>query len=146
MRRIRSVLMISLSLLSAGCSQQIGCIRGLNPSDTVCPANDAEVAIGDGFVENLCGCLSPGENGTQQVAPNPITCHIAAGGFVFFQFINTKQIHQIIPAPGSIFFPAGTVSDPSKTPLVETAPIPFPAGTYQFQAAYSALTGTIVAQ
>jgi len=140
---------LSLALL-AGCGD-ISSNSNLAASATACTANTAQIGIGDGFVQNLCGC--GGTSGQVITPPQSFTCNVSAvGTTVFFHYLGTRLTHQIAPAgaaggAGSAdAFAMSPISDPTdKTPVRVHAIKLSVSGTYSFVDLYTPqLKGSIV--
>lgn len=128
--------------VAAGCGQNGD--LGAKVSDTACPAGVAQVGIGDGYFQNICGCDEPA--GKLFLSPNTMTCTAPLGTRVVFQFLATRSLHQVI-AVGTPSFPASPVSDPglSDFPVRSHVIRPGTLGTYHFQdVTNSALAGQLV--
>jgi hypothetical protein len=135
-----------LATLSAcGPSAQPG--DALPGADTTCAANSAQLAVGDGFQEILCGCAEPGGTVIASGTGVSVTCTIPVGTQVFFYYIGTKTKHQIMAADG-VSFPSGPVSDPTDSVPVRVTSFQLTAaGSYPYNDAYDAgISGTLVAQ
>lgn len=112
---------------------------------TGCQSGSALVAVGDGFLEILCGC---NEAAGTTVTSTALTCTVNSGTTVVFQYVGPKLKHQILSTTtGGQTFPHSPVSDPAVTPGVRSHAFrPSVAGTYSFTDAFnSGLTGQIVA-
>lgn len=138
-------LIIGLILLVAG-ALGLGCgggqIKEIPLQNTVCQAGTAQIAVGDVYLQNLCGC----QQATSIVnPPGTLTCTIPAGTTVFIHYLGTRLAHQILPTvPNS--FPPSPLSDPNaSTPIRSHAFQLRTAGNYNFQDVfYPALNGTFV--
>src|SRR5438105_1112266 len=109
MRFLNFGLVLALIILSH-CGDEHILSTALNPVDTACQPRVAQIAVADGFLENLCGCQEA--LGTLQMAPANITCTVTAGTTVIFRFAANQQRHQIISTTIGAFA-ASNVSDPT---------------------------------
>src|SRR5262245_45257887 len=102
---IASLLLLSATSCGSGSREPLS-----TPAlETACTPGQAQIAVGDGFQKNLCGCSEAG--GTQAFAGTSLTCTVPAGTTVFFHYMATLLAHQIIPV-GTPAMPASPVSDP----------------------------------
>lgn len=117
--------------------------RKWSAAQTDCRGAEANVVVGDGFLQRNCGCQEGGA-GDVFVAPNRLRCTVSAGSVVFFHFVGEQQLHQIIPADG-VSFPASQLSDPGRgVDMVREHSVLFSQpGTYEFLDPQGALYGTI---
>ncbi|MGZ3688564.1 MAG: hypothetical protein ACXVBW_09700 [Bdellovibrionota bacterium] len=121
---------------------------GVNPTvatqaQTACSSAQAEILVGDGFTERLCGCAE-GTSGV--IARDAATvCTVPKGTSLYFIYQN-YQPHQIVPKVGSpnVFTPM-MPSDPrhGDHPTVVFVIPTMSVGTYQFVDQYDTISGTI---
>jgi hypothetical protein len=131
--RIRAALaaicLVSLpSLLSCGKAME-----AIGPASQVsCPAGIAEVGIGDGYFQTLCGCDEPA--GRFFGASTTLTCTVPLNTTVIFYFLASHGVHQI-RSVGTPDFPASPISDPGQSELAVRAHAirPVATGIYRFQ-------------
>lgn len=137
-------------VLLFGCGSSTS-LPTLAASATACTSNTAQIGIGDGFVQNLCGC--GGTSGQVITPPQTLTCNVgAAGTTVFFHYIGTRLTHQIAPAGAAggagaaDAFAVSPISDPAAdTPIRVHAITLNASGTYSFVDLYTPqLQGSIV--
>lgn len=123
----------------------------LSPSATACTANTAQIGVGDGYLQNLCGC--GGTPGQIISPPQTLTCNVSATGTtVFFHYLGTRLTHQIAPAGAAggdgsaTAFVMSPISDPADKSPVRAHAIQLTAsGTYSFVDLYTPqLKGSII--
>lgn len=122
----------------------------ISASATACLPGTAEILVGDGFLQNLCGCVGPGEDPSNIFAvPNSLTCHLAAGTtsagtiVVTFNFFGTVYWHQIISV-GPNNFGATPLFEPGNSAHMRVFGVVLqPATPYSFQDVISGMTGSI---
>jgi plastocyanin len=109
-----------------------------------CTATKAQLAVYDGFIQNLCGCQEAPE---QVFPPNSLTCTISPGTTVIFWYIATNLFHQI-QSTANPTFPTSPLSDPNAINPIRAHVVTFgDAGNYEFADVYDpAINGTIVVQ
>lgn len=138
----------------AGCSgPPTGGIGLIAAADTACRTGVAEIRVGDGFMQTLCGCVGPGEtSGAVFSTPGTLTCTLASPTTaMFFYFTGNVLQHQIIPL-GTPSFVASPLIGPGapgtsttiSTTTVHAVTFGTPATTYQFEDSINGLTGQII--
>jgi hypothetical protein len=117
----------------------------VDPSGTKCTANEAEIGVGDGFIENICGCTGAGElTKGVQTAPANTTCTVPSGTTVMFVYIAIQNEHQIVNS-GGLFFPSNVLATPSDASTHISGSLFSASGTYLFQDAFdTAIQGKII--
>jgi len=145
MKTISLLILVSIGLLGlSGCNDE-QLTPTIDPTSSACSSNVAQIGIGDGFVENLCGCTGAGElsNGVQ-TAPANVTCTVPSGTTVMFVYIAIETQHQIVNTGGA-FFPAGVIATPGNASTQVAAALFSSSGTYLFEDVFdSAIQGKIV--
>jgi hypothetical protein len=112
-------------------------------ASTQCTAGVAEIGVGDGFLEFLCGCTSAPAAGTILSAPANVVCHVPSGTFVLFEYIDIHTTHQIVNSSG-LAFTSGQPILPGNG-VYTTAAQFVTVGTYGFEDAFNlALQGQII--
>lgn len=154
--------LILFSLLAASCGPTEADYK-INPATTSCSPGAAEITIGDGFLRRTCGCTELTEQPetttfkTSGIGMAPLlTCTVAPGTHLFFEFLGTTLKHQIIPLKypmtpladnevGNAFVPS-PISNPADRNPVRFHPIPVPTtpGTYPFADIFSGMQGEII--
>ena len=115
-------------------------------ADSGCAATSAELAVGDGYQEVICGCQETG--GTQLASGGtPLTCTVPAGTTIFLFYLNTQTKHQVVATVDSPF-PSSDLNDPfAKTPMRSYGFKLDTPGTYGYVDAYNTgIAGQIVVQ
>lgn len=141
MKSVLSLILLISSVFLASCEQRTGPV--IDRGGTGCHAGLAQIGVGDGFFEALCGCTGGPADGTILTAPANLVCHVPAGTEVMFQFIDVHTTHQIINS-GGLNFPSGAVIQPGAGIYTSAAQFN-DVGTYLFEDAYdNALTGQII--
>ena len=146
-------LVLATSVL-AGCPGEAPsneALVGLDPAATACTAGLAQIQVGDGFLEILCGCTSSATGAGVVVSapiagPTAFVCHVPTGTVVMWQVLGTQLWHQIEPlqVSGGSSFPSGQLIKPEDPDRASVAQFTTP-GTYGFQDAMnSGLQGEIV--
>ena len=135
-------------LSGVACADGLPCAEGLAlaGADSTCTPGSAQLAIGDGFQENLCGCQETG-GAVVATGTGPVTCTVNSGTQIFFYYLGTRLRHQVISATGD-GFAASPVSDPADKTMtkVHSFQITVP-GTYGYVDAFDAgITGQFVVQ
>jgi hypothetical protein len=148
----KSILAVGLSLCftfsTLGCSNETnsGVSNSSTSAGSSCQALQAQIAVGDGFLRNLCGCA---ESAGQWVEANSgvLSCTVPVGTTLFISYIGTYLRHQIVPR-GTPGFQPSPVSNPKGLPKILTHVVQFSeAGTYAFEDLFnSGLRGEIVVQ
>lgn len=132
---------LSFLLASTGCGPNIGIAAGA----TSCQAGSAQIRVGDGFLQNICGCQ---ETSTAAVvSPATLTCTVSGTGTkVFFHYIGTRLTHQLGPTSAASVFPASPISDPHAPQPVRVHVVQFnSSGTFAFEDLQNpAMTGRII--
>jgi hypothetical protein len=145
-----------LSLLIAafaltGCPQENPVIANPGSSSTSCGANQAQILVGEAYVEDICGCAEG--NAVVQTSGQALNCTVSANTQIAFSYLNTVNDHQII-STGSPNFPSSPTFGPSSvgfgpdpgTPLVWAVTLSDP-GTYTYtDAYYPNVLGAIIVQ
>jgi hypothetical protein len=134
----------SAAHLLSGCGEGGVLGQHLSAGATVCPGNTAEIAVSDGYLEVLCGCAETAGL-VVGAGKGPLTCTVAAGTEIFFNYTAITVSHQIV-ASGTPAIPPSPVSNPKDTlqNVVHAFKVTTP-GTYPFWDAYNnALTGQLV--
>jgi hypothetical protein len=133
------VLMIFGIVLSVGC----GNLQPVeNEKSSGCESGTALIAVYDGSMQTLCGCSegsgSKSQNGTL------LTCTVTKPNVVVFQFIGTKNRHQIVSAD----FIGSTLHDPASASTTQSHAVKLEtAGSYGFHDGFlPVIGGTIVVQ
>jgi hypothetical protein len=131
--------MVALNL--SGCGDPV--MDDVSPSATACESGVAQITVGDGFLQTLCGC----QGLTAPVffhAGTPLACTVTSGTMVFFHYLGNKLPHQIISTSVATF-PTSPVSDPDSATTYRSHPVRLSApGAYTFTDNYNfALSGTI---
>lgn len=140
-RTFLALLLLPFSALLASCENYQGPV--INPAGSQCTGGEAQIGVGDGFLQFLCGCTGGSPTGTTLPAPANLTCHVPSGTTVFFQYIAIQDQHQIINSSGN-FFPSGPIINPPAVGQVSDATFTA-TGTYGFQDAFNnALQGSII--
>ncbi|MGK5084894.1 hypothetical protein WDW37_16525 [Bdellovibrionota bacterium FG-1] len=135
-----------MSSLTLACGNNPGSVSQESPaaSDTSCVSGQAQIAIRDGFLQNLCGCnesagqLIPTQQGT-------LICTVPSGVTVFFHYLGTSLKHEIV-STGSPAFLSSPPSDPKAILSLPTHVVQFAnPGTYSFEDAFdTGLQGQII--
>lgn len=137
---------MAVSFGGIGCGQDTSQTLSFPPTATACSENTAEILVGDGFLQTLCGCTGEGESvGTVFSAGNTLTCHLASESTtVFFVFIGVGVRHQIIPSQAGTF-ESSAIFDPAN-PSYRSYAVQFSAsGTYGFSDQFVAnVNGNII--
>lgn len=120
----------------------VACDQTVSTPSTSCSTGVAQIGIGDGYQEILCGCQETA--GTILVAGNALTCTVSAGTTVLFVYIEGRQTRQIIPSTAGAFNDSPVCDPGSPTPVhVHQVPFSTPGG-YGYQDRFlSTLSGTI---
>jgi hypothetical protein len=128
-RQSRSILFAVLALGTLG--THCDSIEHPPASTLVCDTRVAQIAVWDGFLQNLCGC--GGTDGAIVNAKSPLTCTYALGTILYVHFHGPKLFHQLVPV-GSPAIPATSLYNPDKPLENRVFPISIPVtGTYSFQ-------------
>lgn len=135
---------VSGSLLLTSCGTSTIPLSNVAPAQTACQPNTAQIAVGDGFLQILCGCTQANEAPlTVFPTPEKLTCHVqSANTTVFFLFVNTKSRHQIVPT-GPNFFQPSAVNNPSVDPVIISSAtlLSQPGTVYSFEDLFSGAPG-----
>ena len=115
--------------------------------ETACQPGVAEILVGDGYLQNLCGCVGPGESKTVYPVGQKLTCHLSTdNSYLYFYFLTTKIDHQIVSS-GVQSFNSGPLIraiDP-KVQRVFVTQLPVKNTTYSFyDAIMPGLTGEVI--
>lgn len=105
-----AVLLISSALVLGACADPQP-IQPVGTPLTDCDAGIAQIRVGDGWQQVLCGCVLEAA-GTVTYAPVQLTCTVNAGTRVFFRFEGSVTPHQIAPNGGPDF-PGGERMGPA---------------------------------
>lgn len=136
-----------LAFLALGCGDRVTTsASALASSATQCQAQVAQLAVGDGNIQRLCGCQEDaGVAGPVIVAGTAVTCTVNSGTTVYFNYTATQDTHQI-SSSGTPSFASSPVSDPMTRSAISVHAVTFStAGTYAFEDAYfRAISGQIV--
>jgi len=143
--RIFTPLLLAAALLLgiSSCEEQPSVI-GPSGASGNCAPGQAQLAVYDTFIQNLCGCQEPRE---EVFPPNSLTCTVSAGTAVWFWYLNTDLRHQI-QSTAQPTFPTSPLYDPSASNPVPTHVVTLSTpGNYEFEDAYNhTINGTIVVQ
>lgn len=140
MSRIAILFLITAAFAFTGCEEFKSPVRS---GDSNCHTGLAQIGIGDGFIEYLCGCTGQPVGGTILYSPATVTCHVPAGTTVMFQYIGIHTKHQIINSSG-LQFPSGAPVDGTNV-YVTPAPTLTTPGTYGFSDAFNnGITGQLI--
>lgn len=118
---MRKVLLpLTLALFSLG-AMGSKCSEGtttVNSASATCATGVVQIAIHDGMLGRLCGCVGAGETDGSFVAPGTsLTCTPSANpAQVFFVFVGKAVRSQIVPV-GSNTFVSSPVYIPGDKPL-----------------------------
>jgi hypothetical protein len=123
----------------------VGCDSLEQPpaSDTSCATNIAQIAVWDGFLQNVCGC--GGANGTIVNPKTGLSCTYRLGTTLYVYFHGPTLRHQLVPV-GSPAIPATSIYNPDEPLVNRVFPITLTTtGTYTFQDQFmgAELFGTI---
>ena len=145
MKHLSQILKLAvLLMITAGCDAPNSNTPAVQA--TACQAGAAQIAVADGYLQNVCGCNEPA--GTLSGPSMSLTCTVRPNTIVLFRYQATRLKHQIIPTGTTdlSIFGASPVSDPlSSAPVLVHAIQLTASGTYTFQDAFnSALSGQIV--
>lgn len=113
-------------LSTVGCDPETGIGSGQG-----CSTGVAQILVTDGGLQRLCGCA---ETDTA-LAPPPssLTCSVAAGTVVFFQYLSTQNTHQIV-STGTPAFEDSPLSEALSETRVPVHAVKFvTTGTYTFR-------------
>ena len=143
----RGLLSVPALLLFLSCGQAKVPFALIDASSTTCIPGVAEILVGDGFLQILCGCTLPTEAaGSIFPPPGGLTCHLPTReSVVFFYFFGAQNKHQIVPlVEGS--FPSSPISDPTQESPIRAYSLQFstPSSVYGFEDAFTGLTGQII--
>ncbi len=141
---ILAVLLMALSAcgFSSGFSG-VGNITSLDSAKTECQSGVAEILIGDGFMEILCGCTEA--QGTIFPSPGNLSCHLRnPTSTILFLYSGTVLKHRILSV-GNPTFLSSPISDPmSVSPYpVHRALVSQSGSIFAFQDSYSGMVGQI---
>jgi hypothetical protein len=151
--RIFTLVLISGGLSVSGCGdnrRSDGLTLPISASSTACASGTAEILVGDGFMQNLCGCTGTGESADSAFFfPRPLTCHLAPGKtsegtiVVMFKFFGTFSWHQIVSV-GPPNFGSTPLFDPANPSSLRAFGIVLtPSSHYSFKDVISGMTGDI---
>lgn len=124
----------------------LGCGDNLSTAQdaTSCSSGTAQIAVGDGYLEVLCGCTEA--NGTIVVPPSVLTCHVSAPSTaIVFAFVGTTLQHQIVSTSGPGFASSSLYDPQAAQPISSYSATLSTSGTYGFQDQVNAqMTGEII--
>ncbi len=134
-------------LLLGSCAQTVPNL-GTAGANQGCTPGTAQLNVGDGFQQIMCGCKEASAIVTS--GSGPVTCTVAVGTSVFFYYQKgSALVHQIVPSQTTQqTFAASPPSDPSDTIAlpVYVFQVKLP-GSYGYVDAYdNSISGQIVAQ
>jgi len=136
-------LFISVFFIAAtfACGQSTP-VKTIEPATTACQAKQAQILVGDGYLQNLCGCQ---EAAGITAAPGVFQCSVPVGTTITFLFLINKTTHELIPQSGSSFNP-GPISNPADELPVRAFGQSFSAaGSFLFADAFNSnVTGKII--
>ena len=138
--------LLLLLLAGAGCGNQTVSLAVPTPSAS-CASGMAIVGVHDGFLQILCGCTETA--GTSATPPAALTCTVAAGTVVVFEYVGTSARRQIrSTASAALTFAGSPVVDPHEATSPRAHAVRLStAGTYAFEDELDAsLNGSIVVQ
>ena len=121
--------------MSCGRSSDTASGQAIQPADTACKTQQVQIAVHDGFLQNLCGCT---ESSAQIILPpTQLTCTAAAGTQIEFLVFTAHLEHQIISTGTTLTFPSSPRFDPmaDMKQRVHAFVLNTP-GTYSFTDAY----------
>jgi hypothetical protein len=131
-------------MLAAACGEEANINRVLPGGGGSCDPNTAQILIGDGYQQILCGC----QEASGQAVPSgggSVTCTVSAGKTIMFHYLGATLSHQIIPRDGS-GLPASPVSKPGDETRIPTFGFRLDrAGNYAYLDAFDpGVSGVIV--
>lgn len=114
------------------------------PTST-CPSGTAEILVGDGFLQRVCGCTET--SGTSVGSNTSLGCTVTSGTRVYFHFVGTTLLHQIVTS-GTPSFASSAVYDPKPDNASDGAHVHVvrltTSGTYSYRDLYNpGLRGTV---
>jgi hypothetical protein len=122
--------MLVVGAFGASCKDQ----PNLPRADGACAAGTAQIGVGDGFFQRICGC--GGTDGEILVTPANLSCTFPAGTTVFIHYFGDQLMHRIVP-DGALDFSVGPIFDPSDRGALRTFGFEIDtAGTYPFKNEY----------
>lgn len=135
-------LLTALAATLSACQEYNGPV--IDPTGSQCASNIAQIGVGDGFLEFLCGCTGQPPATTVLPAPANLTCHVPLNTTIVFQYIGIQTQHQIVNSSG-LSFPSGPVITPGPGNVTTSTATFIQTGTYGFQDDYDlALQGSII--
>jgi hypothetical protein len=136
--------MAPLLFLAAACDDEQHSVYGSTGFGGECATNQVQIAVNDGFIQNLCGCSEPAAT---IFPPATLTCTVDAGTVVYFWYLGTTLRHQI-HSSASPTFPTSPVSDPNNSNPIKVHVVTLnTAGTYDFEDIFEpSLSGSIIVQ
>jgi len=110
---------------------------------TGCDTDAAQISVGSAALTIDCGCDEAA--GTQAVKPNALTCTVANGTTVVFNYAEHTLPRQIL-SKGTPSFVSSPPSDPSEDEPLQAHAVKFEQiGTYQYEDGFdSTLHGKII--
>jgi hypothetical protein len=114
--------------------------------DTSCKPGVAQILVGDGYLQNICGCTGPDETLTLYPAGQTLQCHVpTSDSYVFFNFLTAHGRHQIIATGNALFAPTPLI-DFSVPNAIRVFPVNFPQAStsYFFEDAIGGMQGEII--
>ena len=131
--------------LAPACGREVTLYPGGSAAQVTpgCTTGAALILVGDGFLQNLCGCAEP--DGTRVLTPSVFTCTVQAGTLVVFDYVTAGTSHQIL-STGTPSFPDSPVADPAaREDFSRHAIQPGTPGSYGFTDAFDTrVSGTLV--
>jgi hypothetical protein len=114
----------------------------VSAAQTSCQAGQAQILVGDGYLQNLCGCQeTPGIVNP----PAVFQCTVPVNTSVLILFLANVTDHELVPQAGSSFVPSPISNPNDDLPSRGYAQSFSTAGTYGFVDAFNAsVTGKIV--
>jgi plastocyanin len=127
------------------CSGTQSSVTGSNGISGNCSTNEAQIAVYDTFLQNLCGCQEPA---TEAIPPANLTCTVSSGTTVLFWFFNNDNLrHQIISTSQPTFQPSSLFDPSSGSPIITHVVTLTDPGTYNYQDVFnSGMNGTFIVQ
>ena len=91
-----------------GCGQSTVDAPSISAASTACASHTAEILVGDGYLETLCGCTGT-EESAGKIFPSgtPLTCHLGArSDTLFFFFLALVCVIKLFPQKKALSQPA----------------------------------------
>ena len=92
-----------------------GCEGTLPTASTQCASGHAQIGIGEGFQEIICGCAETAL--VPVLPPNTLTCTVSAGSTVIFHYFPGTTTRQIVPTVAGSFEPSPMVTADADPPI-----------------------------